>query len=412
MTQSRESERVRKQAPADLAIFGGAPAFDSHVHVGRPNIGDPEALVGRLRGILESRWLTNDGPVLQEFEHRLGQELGARNCVVVANATLGLMLALKALGIDKGEVILPAFTFIATAHAIAWQGLTPVFSDIDRNSYQIDPEEVVALITPNTKAIVGVHLFGAECDLGALESIARRHGLKLLFDAAHSVGCSPSARPVGSFGDVSVFSLHATKILNSFEGGAITTDDDKLAATLRLMRSFGFSDYDHVDCLGMNAKLTEPAAAMGLISLDALPRFIEANRTNYQAYVSGLSDLPGIRPPPLGERQGSSNCHYVVIEVDQERAGISRDDLLSILRAENILARRYFYPGCHRMKPYDSRAECRPRSLSRTEEAAGRVLVLPTGESVQGDMVGKICDVVRLVAVNGREIKFRMQSPL
>ena len=403
MTQPCESEGIRKQQPEDLAIFGAAAAFASPLHVGRPNIGDRDDLFRRLSRILDERWLTNDGPLVAEFEQRLALELRARNCVLVANATVGLMLALRALGVNSGEVIVPSFTFIATAHSVAWQGATPVFADIGRDSYHIDPREVEALITPATGAILGVHLFGDVCDVDALESIARRHRLKLLFDAAHSVGCSPAGRPVASFGDVSVFSLHATKVINSFEGGAITTDDADLAAKLRLMRSFGFSDYDQVDCLGINAKLTEPAAAMGLVSLDALPRFIAANRRNYELYQTELANVPGIKPPSLRET-ATSNCHYVVIEVDEEITGLSRNELLAVLQAENVLARRYFFPGCHRTKPYDSRPECVPRPLPMTERAAARVLVLPTGETVEAEAIQQICRVIRLAATHGREI--------
>ena len=409
MTQFRTSEGAQKRAPADLAIFGGAAAFASPLHVGRPNIGDRNELFRRLSQMLDDKWLTNDGPLVSEFESRLADELGARNCVVVANATIGLMLAMRALGVDSGEVILPSFTFIATAHAVAWQGATPVFADIGRNSYHLDPAEVEALITPATKAILGVHLFGDVCDVEELESIARRHKLKLLFDAAHSLGCSPAGRPVASFGDVSVFSLHATKVANSFEGGAITTQDDDLAARLRLMRNFGFSDYDQVDCLGINAKLTEPAAAMGLVSLDALPRFIAANRRNYELYTAELANLPGLKPPPLGARLATSNGHYVVIELDEAVTGLSRDVLLAVLQAENVLARRYFFPGCHRTKPYDSRPGCVRRPLPRTEAAAASVIVLPTGESLDENAIKQTCDVIRLAVSQGREIARRLR---
>ena len=397
-----------KKDPSDLAVLGGSPAFTEPLHVGRPNIGDRRRLFQHLNELLDGRWLSNHGPCGQLFEERLRERLGAQRCLAVANGTLGLMLAARALGL-RGEVIMPSFTFVGTAHALAWQGVTPVFCDIDPETYQIDPRAVEPLITSETSGILGVHLFGRTCDVDALELIAQRHGLKLLIDAAHAVGCSTPTRSIGRGGDAAVFSFHATKVMNTFEGGAITTDNEALAEALSLMRNFGFSDYDHVDCVGINAKLSEPAAAMGLASLESLDAFIAANRRNYEAYRRVLAGVPGLKLYACDPSRGC-NYHYVVIEVDVDVTGVSRDTLLAVLRAENVLARRYFYPGCHRMEPYVTSARWRDARLPHTERVAARVLALPTGTAIGEREIETIGGIVRTAMACGRAIARKLAS--
>ncbi len=341
-----------KKSLGDLAIFGGHPSFAEALHVGRPNVGSKELVLERIADLLDRRWLTNAGPLVRDFEARLADYLGVRHCVAMCNATVALEIAIRALGME-GEVIVPSFTFVATAHALQWQEITPVFCDIDPRTHTIDPARVESMLTPRTSGIIGVHTWGRACDVEALADIARRHGLRLMFDAAHALGCSGHGRRIGSFGQAEVFSFHATKVLNTFEGGAVATNDDDLAAKMRLMKNFGFAGYDEVSYIGTNGKMSEPAAAMGLVGLDSLSGFIAHNRRNHEAYRAGLEKVPGIRmlPPPAGE---DSNFHYVVAEIDREAAGIERDDLVELLWAERVLARKYFWPGCHRMEPYRS----------------------------------------------------------
>ncbi len=297
--------------------------------------------------------LTNGGPYVREFEQRVAELVGVRHCIATCNGTLALEIAIRALGLS-GEVIVPAFTFVATAHALQWQEITPVFCDIDPETCNLDPARVEALITPRTSGIIGVHLWGRPCDTQALVEIARERGLRLLYDASHAFGCSHRGRMIGSFGDAEVFSFHATKFVNTFEGGAILTKSDELAKKARLMRNFGFVDYDRVVHVGTNGKMNELSAAMGLTSLEAMPRFIEVNRANYNRYREGLAALPGLRVLPYDERD-SCNYQYIVVDVDEAEAGVDRDQLVKILHAEGILARRYFHPGCHRMlEPYGS----------------------------------------------------------
>lgn len=386
---------VEKQRLEDLALFGGTPAFASGLFVGRPNIGDRAVLHARLDDILDRRWLTNNGRYVQELEQRLATRIGVKHCIAMCNGTVALEIAIRALDL-AGEVILPSFTFVATAHALQWQQITPVFCDIDPATHNIDPRRVEALITPRTSAIIGVHLWGRPCPIEALEEIARRRGLKLLFDAAHAFGCSAGGRSIGGFGHAEVFSFHATKFFNTFEGGAVATDDDELAARVRLMKNFGFAGFDNVIHVGTNGKMSEVSAAMGLTSLEAMDGFIARNKENHARYSAALSGLPGLRMVDY-DASGSSNYQYVALELDEARTGIGRDLVMKALQAENVVARRYFYPGCHRMEPYRSFFPNAGLLLPETEALCGRILSLPTGTAVGEAEIDAVTRLLRFV---------------
>jgi dTDP-4-amino-4,6-dideoxygalactose transaminase len=376
-----------------LAILGGTPAFAQPLHVGRPNIGAEMRFRQRMDGILTRRWLTNDGPLVQEFEHRVAERIGVRHCVATCNGTLGLQLLARALGL-RGEVIVPAFTFIATASALSWEGLRPVFCDIDADTHCIDPQAAGALLSPDTAAIIGVHLWGRICDTTALEAIARQRGIPLLIDAAHAFGSSAGGRMAGSFGNAEILSFHGTKIINAFEGGAVVTNDDGLASEIRALRNFGFIRSDITSGFGINAKMSEASAAMGLTSLESLDDFIAWNRVNFEAYRQGLADLPGVRFMSHNEADRTWNHHYVVAEIDASEAGLSRDMLLCALHAEGVLARRYFYPGCHRA-PALPTASSPLVDLSVTDRVAREVLQFPTGTAVGEAEIARIAEIVR-----------------
>ena len=395
----------------DLAIFGGPSAFSDELHVGRPNVGQREAFLERVNDLLDRRWLTNDGPYLKQLEQRISQLVEVRRCVAVCNATVGLEIAIKAAGL-AGEVIIPSFTFIATAHALEWQQITPVFCDINPATHNIDPSRVEQLITERTTGIIGVHLWGRPCDVEALQNIASRHKLTLLFDAAHAFGCSFNGQMIGNFGNAEVFSFHATKFLNTFEGGAVVTNDDELAAKIQLMRNFGFAGYDIVSSLGTNGKMSEVSAAMGLTSLESLEKFVAANYRNYNEYRQQLAEVSGVSVLAYDPDE-KCNYHYIVLEIDEGALGITRDQLDDILWAENVLTRRYFYPGCHRMEPYRTRYAQASLSLPETEKLAARVLCLPTGTAVGSDEITAICDIIKFVAGEGSAVKERMlKQPL
>jgi dTDP-4-amino-4,6-dideoxygalactose transaminase len=383
----------------DFAIFGSPPAFKQPLHVGRPHMGDREAFLARAARILDSGWVTNHGPVVGEFEAAVAAAVGVRHCVATCNGTVALQLLVRALGLT-GEVVVPAFTFVATAHALAWEGVTPRFCDIDERTHNLDPAQVRALMGPHTSGILGVHLWGRPCAVDELSAIAREHGVPLAYDAAQAFGCSHRGRMLGSFGAAEVFSFHATKLVHCFEGGAIVTDDDALAEELQLRRNFGFEDYDKVGALGINAKMTEIAAAMGLESLAAREQVVAANAACLETYRSGLEDLPGIELMAYDEGE-RSHRHYAVLEVG-DGVGLGRDDLHRLLWAENVLARRYFFPGCHRMEPYRTRFA--DLSLPVTERVAGRVLVLPTGPALERADVERVVDLIRRALAGGHDL--------
>lgn len=394
------------KALSELAIFGGRPAFDEVLHVGRPNIGDRQKFSTLVNNILDRRWLTNDGPYVAELESQIAKLVGVKHCIATCNATIALEIAIRALGL-KGEVIIPSFTFVATAHALQWQEITPVFCDIDPQSHTIDPQKVEALITAQTTGILAVNLWGKHCDITVLEQLARKHNLKLLFDSAHAFGCSYQGRMIGGFGNAEVFSFHATKFVNSLEGGAIVTGDDELARTIRLMRNFGFTNYDNVACVGTNGKMSEVSAAMGLTNIASMDDFIAVNRRNFQKYAEELAGIRGVSLLTSDEEE-KCNYQYVVLEVDMDHTVVSRDELMLILHRENVLARRYFYPGCHRMMPYS--AKLPDLSLPETEKIAGRVLSLPTGTSVSPADVSTLCGIIKVVVTNGREVSDKLRS--
>jgi dTDP-4-amino-4,6-dideoxygalactose transaminase len=381
------------RSASDLAINGAPPAFREYLHVGSPNVGSRKVFDRYIDEIFERNCLTNNGPLVQELESRIAKYHNVGNCVAMANGTLALEIAIRALGL-KGEVIIPSFTFIATAHALNWQGITPVFADIDSQTHNLDPGAVRRMITSRTTGIIGVHLWGRICSNRELEKIARDYGLKLMFDAAHAFGCSSGGTRVGSFGECEIMSFHATKIFNTFEGGAILTNNNDLAEKLRLMRNFGFSGMDSVIYPGTNGKMTEVAAAMGLVNMDSLGKTLEKNRNNYYQYKSGLASVPTVALHDIEGTQ-EANYQYVVVEVDAD-GPLSRNRLLEILHAENVRARRYFWPGCHQMKPYSELFPNAGLMLPNTLKVAASVIILPTGTAVSHSNIEAICNIIKL----------------
>ena len=390
----------------DLVIFGGDPIFDDKLHVGRPNIGNRQRFLNLVNDMIDRRWFTNEGPYVKEFEKKIAEYLGVKHCIAMCNGTIALEIAIRALQL-KGEVIVPSFTFIATAHSLQWQEITPVFCDIDHRSHLLDPKSVEKMITPRTSGILGVHTWGRPCDIEALSDIAQKHNLKLLFDASHAFACSYNDKMIGNFGSVEVFSFHATKFFNTLEGGAVVTNDDDLAKKVRLMKNFGFSGYDNVIYIGTNGKMNEASAAMGLTNLESIDEFIAINRRNYESYNSLLNDIPGIKLLRYDDHE-KQNYQYIILEVDESETDLSRDELLKVLHSENVLARRYFYPGCHRMEPYRSYFPHAQLLLKETEDVAKRVLILPTGTSIEPPQIEAVCSIIRIAIKRAATVKARL----
>lgn len=402
-----KSSRPPKNSAGDLAVLGAKPLFVDTQMVGRPNLPCLDDFTDLVREVFESRWLSNRGPMVQRFEEQVAQLSGVKHCVAVANATLGLQLIARALDLVE-EVIVPTFTFIATAHAFRWQNASPVLSDVVLDTHQIDPDCVESLINARTQAIVGVHLWGEACDVSRLESIASRHSLPLIFDSAHAFGCTHQSRPVGSFGLAEVFSFHATKFINTFEGGAICTNEDSLAQKLRMMVNFGFGAAEGASCLGMNAKMSEVSAAMGIANLQLMDQLVAHNRQIFEAYRSVLGRDERIRLYPfnLSERR---NLQYVVLEVVNDDDSLTRDELVWALAAENIVARRYFAPGIHRQEPYMEELRGR-RHFPVADNLSRRVVLVPTGTAVNTDEAAAIGNVIRLILDNADLVQKRFHA--
>ena len=378
----------------DLAINGAPPMFAEPLHVGRPNIGNRDRFLRRANEILDRGWLSNNGPVVQEFERKIADYLGVTHCVAMCNGTIALEIATRALDL-KGEVIVPSYTFIATAHALQWQEITPIFADIDPTTHNLDPQSVRRMITPRTTGIIGVHLWGRASAAKELQALADQHHLKLLFDASHGFGCSLRGTMLGGLGECEVFSFHATKFFNTFEGGAIVTANGVLAEKMRLMRNFGFAGYDNVIYSGTNGKMTEMAAAMGLTNLEDLDSFVAINRRNYDLYRCGIEEIKGLSLLKYDESE-NNNYQYIVAEVGSEYS-LSRDAIVEALHAENVLARKYFWPGCHNMEPYRSYYPNAGLVLPNTKRVAERVVVLPSGSTISEDDIRAIVAVLKVL---------------
>jgi dTDP-4-amino-4,6-dideoxygalactose transaminase len=389
----------RLETAADLAINGARPMFAEPLHVGRPNIGNRATFDTLADEMFERHWLSNDGPLVKQLESSICDYLGTKHCVAMCNGTIALEIAIRALEL-RGEVIVPSYTFVATAHALQWQEITPVFADIDSRTQTLDIEAVRKMLTPRTTGILGVHLWGRPAAIDALGALAQDHNLKVLYDASHAFGCTYKGRPIGNFGECEVFSFHATKFFNTFEGGAVVTNNDALAEKMRLMRNFGFAGYDNVIYPGTNGKMTEICAAMGLTNLRELPQFVSANRSNYSTYSEGIGSIEGLSLLAFPEDE-SNNYQYIVVDVAPTYP-VPRDRLIALLHAENVLARKYFWPGCHNMQPYKAFYPNAGLLLPITTEVARRVLVLPTGQSVTSGDVESIVRLLRAAPVLDR----------
>lgn len=390
-----------KKQIQDLAVRGGPPAFDPPLHVGRPNVGDRARLRARLDAALDARWLTNDGPLVHELEGAVALLCGRRHGVATCNATAALELLLGAVA-PTGEVVLPSFTFVASAYAVSRAGLVPVFADVEAGTATLDAASAEEASSGDTVAVLAVPLWGERVDAAGLARVAQARGVPLLLDAAHALGCSQDGRPVAALGDAAVLSFHATKVVNGGEGGMVVTDDDALARELRLLRNYGFEDYDRSVRLGTNAKMSELSAALALTSLEGLDGFVAANRARADAYAQALRDVPGVRlrPSPPG-----STFQYAVLEVEPPPHGPGRDLLHEVLWAEGALARRYFVPGCHAAGPYRDGAAHRAVPLPNTERLLARALVLPNGGEMTPVHATRVGEIVRFAAAHADELR-------
>lgn len=365
--------------------------FKKPIYVTRPFMPPLDEYCQGLEEIWRNKWLTNNGPVLQRYTKKMKNFLDVENTVMFNNGTLALQIGLQGLGIS-GEVITTPFTFVATTHALHWNKIRPVFCDIEPDHYTLDPEKVEAAITPWTTAILAVHVFGYPCNLDALADIARRHNLKLIYDAAHAFGVKIDGKSIAQYGDLSMFSFHATKLYHSLEGGMLVFPNPSLKTEVEYLKNFGFKSEVEVVMPGTNAKMNEMQALMGLMMLKYVPQLIEKRRAITELYRKQLQSVPGIHLPPLPSDEIDYNYAYFPIEIDEIEFGISRDQLYEKLKEYNIFTRRYFYPLICDFACYKNVPVADPLEIAR--RVAERILVLPIYYDLALEDVQKICDII------------------
>ncbi len=366
--------------------------FPEPIFVTRPLFPEFSDFQLALNGIWERHWLTNKGKLHDELEAALAARLRTPHLSLVSNGTAALMLAARALEL-QGEVITTPLTSPATVNAFAWCGLKPVFADVDADTLTLDPAAVKNAITPDTSAIVGVHLYGMPCDVAALQAIAQRNDLRVIYDCAHAFGTEIGGKPIADFGDASIFSFHATKLFNTAEGGAIATADSEIKRKADLLRTLGIQDEVTVALPGINARMNELEAAFGLANLKKLDAEWEARAKLATIYRERLAEIDGLDCFELPASVRHSH-HYFVIRIDNERCKITRDDMYERLKSYNIFTRRYFYPLCSEFSFYRSLPSSNPANLPNATKAAAEVLCLPFYGALGGEAAGRICDAI------------------
>jgi dTDP-4-amino-4,6-dideoxygalactose transaminase len=362
------------------------------IYVTQPSMPPIEEYNEMLKQVWDSKKLTNNGPFHRELELKLCEYLEVPFISLFANGTLALLTALQALGIS-GEVITTPFSFVATSHAILWNKLKVVFADIEEETFTLDPEKIEAAITPLTSAILPVHVYGYPCQVGKICDIARKYRLKVIYDAAHTFGVKLNDQSLCSFGDLSVLSFHATKVFNTFEGGAIVCHDAAMKKHIDQLKNFGFTGELTVEDVGINAKMNEVQAAFGLLQLKYLNEALEKRKTVHDFYIKELTGIPGLKLPP--EPAGlTQNFSYFPIMIDEKEFGKTRDDVYEELKKENIFTRRYFYPLISQFPAYRGIESAYSGNLKVAEMITQKVLCLPIYPSLEKSIVKKICMII------------------
>ncbi len=366
--------------------------FEKPIYVTRPYLPPLEEFCQGLQEIWDNRWLTNNGPILQRFNQELCNIFETDNLCLFNNGTLALQIALQGMGIS-GEVITTPYTFVATTHALFWNKIRPVFVDIEPEYYTLDPEKVEAAITPWTTAILAVHVYGHPCKLNALADIARRHNLKLIYDAAHAFGVKVGNNSIGHFGDLSMFSFHSTKLFHSIEGGMLIFREAGLKGVFDYLKNFGFKNEVEVVMPGTNAKMNEMQALMGIQVLKYLEEIMQKRSKITDLYRNRLREVPGIRLVPSLYSDIKYNYAYMPIEVDEQEYGMNRDTLYEKLKEYNVYARRYFYPLICDYACYRSVSVKDPLTVAR--RVSEQILTLPIYDGLEISDVEIICEIIK-----------------
>ena len=345
------------------------------IYVTQPYLPPLEEFDEYLKKIWESKWLTNNGQFHQELEKKLCEFLGVKYISLFSNGTLALITALQALRIT-GEVITTPFSFVATTHSLWWNGIKPVFCDIDPGSFNLDPDKIEAAITPQTTAILPVHVYGNPCRVEQIQKIADTYGLKVIYDACHTFGEMVNQNSILNYGDLSVLSFHATKVFTTFEGGAIVCHDEKMKRRIDYLKNFGFADEVTVVAPGINAKMNELQAAFGLLQLKYIDKAIQKRKRIALLYREKLKGLKGITL--LHEKpEVNYNYSYFPVLIDSEEYNLTRDEVYSLFKEHNIFSRRYFYPLISSFPTYKGLPSAEPSNLPVAEKIANQILCLP-----------------------------------
>lgn len=362
------------------------------IYVTQPALPPIEEVIEYLEQIWKTKVLTNNGPFHQQFEKELAEYLGVKFLSVFANGTLALVTALQALRI-KGEVITTPFSFVATTHSLWWNNIKPVFVDIESDYFTLDPERIVSAITPQTTAIMPVHVYGNPCRLEAIQKIADTYGLRIIYDAAHAFGVKMNGNSILNFGDLSILSFHATKVFNTIEGGAIICHDEGTKRRIDLLKNFGFADEVTVIEPGINAKMNEIQAAYGLVQLKHVDTYISKRKTIAELYRNKLSGIKGIRF--LNDIEGLNHSYtYFPVLIDAHLYGQSRDAVYEMLKRNNVNGRRYFYPLISHFPTYRGIPSSRKENLPIAEKVAEQVICLPIFPDLSSDEVLGICSLL------------------
>ena len=378
---------------------------NKQITVTSPLLPSLEEFTSYLQEIWDSKWITNNGQFHQQLELSLAEYLGVEYLSLFTNGTLPLITAFQALGIHKGEVITTPYSFVATSHSIWWNGLKPVFVDIEEETCGIDPTKIEAAITPNTVAIMPVHCYGKPCKTAEIDAIAKKHNLKVIYDAAHAFGVTQDGQSILKAGDISTLSFHATKVYNTIEGGALICHSAEMKFHVDNLKNFGFRGETTVVAPGINSKMDEMRAAYGLLNLRQVDAAIETRKQVAKQYVEALKDVKGIRvfQPMVDSFASSPNslspCHlnysYFPIFVDEEQYGISRDALYEKMKVNNVLGRRYFYPLITDFDPYKDIPSANPANLPVANKIANQVICLPMHHALSDEDVKRVIDCVR-----------------
>lgn len=349
-----------------------------------------EEYVDEIKDIWDTKWLTNNGSKHKQLQIELSKFLKVNNTNLFCNGHQALYVALKVLNLE-GEVITTPFTFASTTHAIVQAGLKPIFCDIDPNTYTIDPNKIEKLITKNTCAIVPVHVYGYPCDVFKIAEIAQKYNLKVIYDAAHAFGVEINGKGIGEFGDISMFSFHATKVFNTIEGGGLTYSDTSLNKKIDMFKNFGISSPETIDIVGTNAKMNEFSAAMGLCNLKHINEEIEKRKKVFERYVNNLKDIEGIKLLQFNKNIKPNYAYFPVV-FEKEKFGLNRDEVMQILAENGIFARKYFYPLINDFSCYNKEYSSLDTPIAKT--ISDNVLTLPMYADLKQDDVDKICKLI------------------